>query len=63
MEEATYGIKGDLFLGALGAFIGGCVYGLLVEGVPGFWGAILLAFLGACILIGGARAIAARRAE
>ena len=32
MEEATYGIKGDLFLGALGAFIGGCVYGLLGAG-------------------------------
>jgi uncharacterized membrane protein YeaQ/YmgE (transglycosylase-associated protein family) len=61
MDEASYGILGELFFGALGAFAGGCVYGLLVQGEPAFWGTMLVAVLGACVLIGGARLIAAAR--
>ena len=61
MNEASYGFMGDVFFGVLGAFVGGCIFGLLVSGDPAFWGTILLAFLGACILISIARAIAAVR--
>jgi uncharacterized membrane protein YeaQ/YmgE (transglycosylase-associated protein family) len=62
LGEATYGIMGDMFVGAVGAFVGGCIFGLMVDGNPAFWGSMLLALLGGCVLIGAARAIAARRA-
>jgi uncharacterized membrane protein YeaQ/YmgE (transglycosylase-associated protein family) len=61
ISEASYGLMGDVFLGALGAFVGGCVFGLLVSGDPAFWGTMVLAFVGACVLIGLARLIAAMR--
>ena len=61
MEDATYGTLGDVLIGSLGALIGGCVFGLLVTGNPAFWGTVALAFVGACIFIGGARVIAYAR--
>jgi uncharacterized membrane protein YeaQ/YmgE (transglycosylase-associated protein family) len=61
MEDATYGLMGDLVLGTVGAIVGACVYGLAVEGNPAFWGGMVGALAGACVLIGGARAIAAVR--
>jgi uncharacterized membrane protein YeaQ/YmgE (transglycosylase-associated protein family) len=61
MDEGSYGMMGELIFGILGAFAGGCVYGLLVHGEPAFWGTALVAVLGACAFIGGARLIAAAR--
>jgi uncharacterized membrane protein YeaQ/YmgE (transglycosylase-associated protein family) len=60
MEAPTYGMIGDLILGSLGALAGGLLLGFLREGDPRVW-SLLTAFIGACILIGGARAIAAVR--
>jgi uncharacterized membrane protein YeaQ/YmgE (transglycosylase-associated protein family) len=61
MQEASYGMWGDVLLGCAGGLVGGLVYGLFTTGVPGFWGATLVAFIGACLVVGGARAIVAVR--
>jgi uncharacterized membrane protein YeaQ/YmgE (transglycosylase-associated protein family) len=61
LNEASYGLMGDVVVGVIGAFVGGCLLGLLVSGQPVFWSTMLLAALGACVLIGIARAIAAAR--
>jgi len=58
MEEASYGILGDLGLGVVGALVGA---GLLTFFGGAFWISILVAFLGAGILIGAGRAVAAIR--
>jgi uncharacterized membrane protein YeaQ/YmgE (transglycosylase-associated protein family) len=56
-----YGCLVDTVLGLVGAFIGGLVFSFFVEGEAGFWGSIGIAFIGACILIALARAVAPRR--
>jgi uncharacterized membrane protein YeaQ/YmgE (transglycosylase-associated protein family) len=45
----------------VGALIGGFVSGFFITGDAGFWGSIVVAFIGACILIGIARAISPGR--
>jgi uncharacterized membrane protein YeaQ/YmgE (transglycosylase-associated protein family) len=60
-EAASYGMAGDLLLGCVGAVLGGLLFGLLRDGAPGFWGGILVACSGACVLIGGGRVVAALR--
>lgn len=52
-----YGIVRDIVLGLIGSLVGGFVAGFFVQGAAGFWGSIVIAFLGACILIGIARAV------
>ena len=61
MRGGGYGIIWDIILGLIGAFIGGLVCSLFVTGYAGFWGSILVSFIGACILIGIVRAVAPRR--
>jgi len=61
MEAPSYGVGGDLFLGAMGALAGGLLFGYFVAGDPGFWGSFLVAAIGACIVVGGARAVVAMR--
>lgn len=51
MKGGGYGMVGDMILGLLGAVIGGFVFGRMVTGEAGFWGSIVVAILGACILI------------
>jgi uncharacterized membrane protein YeaQ/YmgE (transglycosylase-associated protein family) len=52
-----YGVVLDIVLGLVGALVGGFVFGLLRGsetgdwGNPGFWGSVLVAFAGACILL------------
>jgi uncharacterized membrane protein YeaQ/YmgE (transglycosylase-associated protein family) len=58
MEEASYGILGDLGLGVFGALVGA---GLLTFFGGAFWISILVASLGAAILIVAGRAVAALR--
>jgi uncharacterized membrane protein YeaQ/YmgE (transglycosylase-associated protein family) len=61
MRGSGYGIVLDIVLGLIGAFVGGLIFSLFVEGGAGFWGSIGIAFVGACILIGISRAFAPRR--
>jgi len=46
MKGGGYGIVGDMIVGVIGALIGGFVTGDL-----GFWGGVVVAFVGACIFI------------
>ena len=61
MGDASYGVVGNLVLGAAGGLVGGALFGCLVEGEPAFWGAVVAASVGACILLFVGRAIAAAR--
>jgi uncharacterized membrane protein YeaQ/YmgE (transglycosylase-associated protein family) len=55
MKGSGYGLIGDLVVGLLGAFIGGFVFGALqgsyALGSTGFWGSVLVAFVGALFLL------------
>jgi uncharacterized membrane protein YeaQ/YmgE (transglycosylase-associated protein family) len=61
MKGAGYGIVGDIVTGLVGALIGGFLFGFFVTGNAGFWGSILVAFLGACLLIVVVRFVALKR--
>ncbi len=61
MRGAGYGIVGDIFMGLIGAFVGGLVFGLIYTGSEGFWGSVVVAFLGACALIFVIRLVAYNR--
>jgi uncharacterized membrane protein YeaQ/YmgE (transglycosylase-associated protein family) len=61
MKGAGYGIIGDIIVGLIGAAIGGFLFGLAVPGDAGFWGSVLVAFIGACIFIFIARFVALKR--
>jgi uncharacterized membrane protein YeaQ/YmgE (transglycosylase-associated protein family) len=51
MKGGGYGIVVDIIIGLVGAVIGGYVFGLLDIGGLGFLGSMVVAFLGACLLI------------
>lgn len=58
MKGGGYGVAVDIILGILGAFVGGWVFHLLGIGTGGgIVGSIVVAFIGACILIGITRAL------
>jgi uncharacterized membrane protein YeaQ/YmgE (transglycosylase-associated protein family) len=61
--KGGYGLVGDLVVGVLGAFIGGWLFGNLAgRDITGFdLPSILIAFVGACILIAILRLISGRR--
>ena len=61
MKGGGYGIIGDIIVGLIGALVGGFVCGLFVEGQTGFWGTVLVAFLGGVILVAISRAVLPRR--
>ncbi len=61
MKGGGYGIIADVIVGLIGALIGGFVFGLLVRGDVGFWGSMVVAFIGACILVAIVRAVAPAR--
>ena len=61
MSGGGYGVVRDIVLGLVGALIGGFVSGFFVTGDAGFWGSIVVAFIGACILIAIARAVSPAR--
>jgi uncharacterized membrane protein YeaQ/YmgE (transglycosylase-associated protein family) len=60
MSGGGYGIFRDILLGLIGAFVGGLICSLFVEGIAGFWGTVLVAFIGSCILVAIVRALAPR---
>jgi len=55
MKGTGFGIVGDIVIGLIGAFIGGFVFGSLqgsyALGSTGFWGSVLVAFVGALLLL------------
>ena len=64
MRGGGYGIIGDIIVGIVGALIGGFIFSLFGgTGVTGLnlW-SLVVAFVGACILIAILRAISGRRA-
>jgi uncharacterized membrane protein YeaQ/YmgE (transglycosylase-associated protein family) len=44
-------------MGLIGAPLGGIFVEFFVEGVAGFWGSVLVSFIGACLLIALVRTI------
>ncbi len=61
MSGGGYGLVGDIVVGLVGALVGGFLFGQLVTGTYAFVGSILVAFLGACLLIWLLRAVAPGR--
>ena len=51
MRGGGYGIVGDIIVGLIGAFIGGFLMSLVGLGGGGFLWTVVVAFIGACILI------------
>jgi uncharacterized membrane protein YeaQ/YmgE (transglycosylase-associated protein family) len=63
MRGGGFGILGDIIVGIVGAVIGGLILGLFVNMTVGWWGSLVTAFIGACILIAILRAIAPKRSR
>jgi uncharacterized membrane protein YeaQ/YmgE (transglycosylase-associated protein family) len=57
MSGGGYGIVSDIVLGLVGSVIGGFVASFFIQGAAGFWGSIVVAFVGACVLIAIVRAL------
>jgi uncharacterized membrane protein YeaQ/YmgE (transglycosylase-associated protein family) len=58
MKGGGYGVLVDIILGMLGGVVGGWVFGLLgIWPAGGLFGAIIVAFVGAVILVGITRLI------
>ncbi len=55
MSGRGYGIVRDTLLGLIGAGIGGLAASYFIAGDTGFWGSMVVAFLGACVVIAVAR--------
>jgi uncharacterized membrane protein YeaQ/YmgE (transglycosylase-associated protein family) len=56
-----FGLIGDLVVGLIGALVGGLIAGLLIHGSVGFIGSLIIAFLGAVILLALLRMFSGRR--
>jgi len=61
MKGGGYGLLGDIIIGLVGSFVGGFLMSFFVVGNVGFWGSIVVAFIGACVAIAISRAISGRR--
>ena len=62
MKGSGYGVIGDILVGLVGSFLGGLILSFFVEGTTGFWGSILVAFIGACLLLFVVHAFSRRQA-
>jgi uncharacterized membrane protein YeaQ/YmgE (transglycosylase-associated protein family) len=51
MKGGGYGLLGDLIVGLIGALVGGFIFSLFGAEYGGLAGSILVAFVGACVLI------------
>jgi uncharacterized membrane protein YeaQ/YmgE (transglycosylase-associated protein family) len=47
-----FGCLVDIIVGVAGAFIGGILLGYFIQGVAGFWESLVVAFIGAVVLLG-----------
>jgi len=61
MKGSGYGIVGDIIVGLLGGVVGGFLFGKFGPGVPELLGTIVVAFIGACILIAVVRFVSRNR--
>jgi uncharacterized membrane protein YeaQ/YmgE (transglycosylase-associated protein family) len=61
MRGFGFGILIDILVGIVGAFIGGFLVSFFMEGATGFWGSVVIAFLGACLFIAIVRPLARPR--
>jgi uncharacterized membrane protein YeaQ/YmgE (transglycosylase-associated protein family) len=52
-----YGCLVDIVVGVAGAFIGGILLGYFIQGVAGFWESLVVAFIGAIVLLGALRLV------
>jgi uncharacterized membrane protein YeaQ/YmgE (transglycosylase-associated protein family) len=52
-----YGCLVDIVVGVAGAFIGGILLGYFIQGVAGFWESLVVAFIGAVVLLGALRLV------
>lgn len=57
MKGSGFGVVGDIVLGILGAVVGGWLFGLLGIAAWGFLGNIIIAVVGAVVLLYAARLI------
>jgi uncharacterized membrane protein YeaQ/YmgE (transglycosylase-associated protein family) len=62
MRGGGFGVLGDIIVGLIGSFLGGVLGGYFVEGTYQFWGSVVVAFIGACVLIALVRLLTGRRA-
>ncbi len=62
MRGGGYGILGDIAVGLIGSFLGGLLVGFFIDGSVQFVGSIVVAFIGACVLIVLVRVITGRLA-
>ncbi len=46
-----FGCLVDIIVGVAGAFIGGILLGYFIQGVAGFWESLVVAFIGAVVLL------------
>lgn len=60
MRGTGYGILMDILVGLVGAFLGGLIFSIFVQGEAGFWGSVLVAFIGGCVLVAIIRLVAPR---
>lgn len=63
MRGSGYGIIGDILIGLVGAFLGGILFGSFVDAQYALIGSIVIAFIGACLLIMIVRFVAPHRTD
>jgi uncharacterized membrane protein YeaQ/YmgE (transglycosylase-associated protein family) len=56
-----YGCLVDIVVGIAGAFIGGALLGGFIHGVAGFFESLVVAFIGALVLLGALRLLTGGR--
>jgi len=61
MRGGGYGLVGDMIVGIIGALIGGLILSFFGLGASGFWGSLVTAIIGACILLAILRAVGGTR--
>lgn len=61
MKGGGYGAIGDIIVGLIGSVLGGFLVSNFVTGETGFWGSIVVSFIGACVLIAVVRAVSGPR--
>jgi uncharacterized membrane protein YeaQ/YmgE (transglycosylase-associated protein family) len=61
MQGGGFGLVGDMIVGLLGAVLGGVLFGQFTTGTPSLVGSIVVAFIGACLLIALVRFATNRR--
>ena len=56
-----YGCLVDILVGIAGAFIGGALLGGFIQGTAGFWESLVVALIGAIVLLAALNLVAGRR--